>query len=81
MTTEIFMQAIASIFTLQNFIYMMIAIVIGIMVGALPGFTATMAIALFVPFTFTMSPISGLITIWSSLLCIDLWWKFLSHSN
>ena len=32
----------------------------GIIVGALPGLTATMAIALLVPFTFGMSPIHGL---------------------
>lgn len=33
----------------------------GIVVGALPGLTATMAIALLVPFTFGMSPIHGLV--------------------
>ncbi len=33
----------------------------GIIVGALPGLTATMAIALLVPFTFTMAPVHGLV--------------------
>src|SRR5690554_4750958 len=33
----------------------------GMVVGALPGLTATMALALLVPFTFTMSPDTALI--------------------
>ncbi len=33
----------------------------GIIVGALPGLTATMAIALLVPFTFAMAPTHGLV--------------------
>jgi putative tricarboxylic transport membrane protein len=57
---QIFMESIAAIFTLQNMLFMFVAIVFGMMAGALPGFTATMAVALMVPFTFTMSPVSGL---------------------
>ena len=34
----------------------------GILVGAVPGFTVTMALVLFLPFTFNMSAQSGLIT-------------------
>ena len=33
----------------------------GIVIGALPGLSATMAVAVLVPFTFTMDPASGLI--------------------
>lgn len=32
----------------------------GIVIGALPGFSPTMGVALLVPFTFTMSPVEGL---------------------
>ena len=71
MTIDILMQSVASIFTLQNLLYMIIAIVLGIMAGALPGFTATMAVALMVPFTFTMSPVSGLLTI-GALYCATI---------
>jgi len=63
MTYEILIESAKAIFTIQNMIYVIIAIVLGIMAGALPGFTATMAVALMAPFTFTMSPVSGLITI------------------
>lgn len=33
----------------------------GIMVGAIPGLTATMAVALMVPFTFSMDPVTGIV--------------------
>jgi putative tricarboxylic transport membrane protein len=65
------MESIAAIFTLQNMLFMLVAIVFGMMAGALPGFTATMAVALMVPFTFTMTPVSGLITI-GALYCATI---------
>ncbi len=71
MTMQILMESITAIFTLQNMLFMLIAIVLGIMAGALPGFTATMAVALMVPFTFTMTPVSGLITI-GALYCATI---------
>ncbi len=49
MTTQILIESLVAIFTLQNMVLMVIAIVLGIMAGALPGFTATMAVALMVP--------------------------------
>ena len=33
----------------------------GIIIGAIPGLTATMGIALLVPFTFGMTPITGIV--------------------
>src|SRR3990167_6348083 len=38
-------------------------VVLGTIIGALPGLSATMAVAVLVPFTFTMSPASGLIAL------------------
>lgn len=38
-------------------------VVAGIVIGALPGLSATMAVAVLVPFTFTMAPASGLIVL------------------
>jgi len=40
----------------QYMIYLTIGVLAGIIVGALPGFTATMGTALLLPFTFTLSP-------------------------
>ncbi|MCH9808085.1 MAG: tripartite tricarboxylate transporter permease [Alphaproteobacteria bacterium] len=38
-------------------------VVLGTVIGALPGLSATMAVAVLVPFTFTMSPASALIAL------------------
>ena len=60
---DVLLQAAGDVLTAQNMMFMSIAMVLGITAGALPGFSATMAVALMVPFTFTMTPTSGLVTI------------------
>lgn len=45
----------------HNLFFMVLGVLGGIIVGALPGLTATMALALLVPFTFAMRPESGLV--------------------
>ena len=55
--------AIANIFALNNLLWLFAAVAGGILVGALPGLTGTMAIALLVPFTYGMSPESALIVL------------------
>mgnify|MGYP001011294346 CR=1 FL=1 len=37
-----------------------LAMVLGVFIGAMPGLTATMGVALIVPLTFHMQPIAGL---------------------
>ncbi len=49
------------VFEPANFLFLFIGVFSGIVFGALPGLTATMGLALLVPFTFTMSPTAGLI--------------------
>lgn len=44
-----------------NFFLIVAGLIGGIIIGALPGLTATMGVALMVPVTFAMNPISGLI--------------------
>ena len=44
-----------------NFFFVFIGITSGIVVGALPGLTATMGCALLIPFTFGLPPIQGLL--------------------
>src|SRR5690606_18732710 len=41
----------------------LLGVAAGTVIGALPGLTATMAIAILVPFTFTMEPATALITL------------------
>jgi putative tricarboxylic transport membrane protein len=50
-----------NLLTLQNLLIVLVATVAGMIMGALPGLTATMAVALLVPFTYTMSPVAGLV--------------------
>jgi putative tricarboxylic transport membrane protein len=47
--------------TLQNLGYAFIGVLIGTIVGVLPGIGAVTAIALLIPFSFGLDPISGLI--------------------
>jgi putative tricarboxylic transport membrane protein len=54
------MEYLTSIFHLHILIPWILAMALGIFVGGMPGLTATMAVALIVPLTFHMEPISGL---------------------
>lgn len=51
--------------TLQNLALIVAGTVAGMVIGALPGLTATMAVALLVPFTFSMEPVGGLVLLGS----------------
>jgi len=49
-----------TIFHLNILIYIAAGTLLGIVFGALPGLTATMAVALIIPITFELSPIQGM---------------------
>lgn len=46
-----------------NLMLAFIGVVLGTIIGALPGLSATMAVAVLVPFTFTMNPASSMIAL------------------
>ncbi len=50
------------LFTLTTMALMMIGTLVGLLAGAIPGFTIAMAVVLVLPFTFAMSPVQGLAT-------------------
>jgi putative tricarboxylic transport membrane protein len=54
--------AFSAVFELRNLILMAVGVVVGLIAGAIPGFTITMAIVLTLPFTFGMPPVEGLST-------------------
>jgi len=58
---ELAISGLLHVFYPMNFALLAVGVVLGIMFGALPGLTATMGLALLVPFTFTMPPAMGLI--------------------
>ncbi|HSB03689.1 MAG TPA: tripartite tricarboxylate transporter permease [Thermodesulfobacteriota bacterium] len=53
-------EGLLTILSLKNLFYIAVATAGGLAIGALPGLTATMGVALLVPFTFVMGPVSGL---------------------
>jgi len=63
------MQAFLSVFQPNILIPWILAMIFGIFVGAIPGLTATMAVALIVPLTFYMQPIAGLAMILGVSFC------------
>jgi putative tricarboxylic transport membrane protein len=58
----------AGVFTGVNFIFMILGIVIGIIFGALPGFSATMGVAVFVPFSYILGPGAAMLLL-SGIYC------------
>lgn len=53
------LSALSQLLQVKILLMMVLAAVFGIVVGALPGLTATMAIALLVPITFALDPIAA----------------------
>ena len=56
-----FLQYMDNVFTPFNFLILVLGTAGGLIFGALPGLSPTMAVALLIPFTFHMEPASGLI--------------------
>lgn len=54
------MHYLAEVFTLPALLTIVLGTFAGVVVGGMPGLTATMAVGLMVPFTFTMDPTLGL---------------------
>lgn len=50
------------LFTLTTMALMLLGTFVGLLAGAIPGFTIAMAVVLVLPFTFAMSPVQGLAT-------------------
>ena len=57
---ELFLNALLEMFTLANLGLMVLGVGIGIIFGSIPGLSAAMAIALFLPVTFSMGPNAGM---------------------
>ena len=60
---EQFFTWMAIAFAPDNLLFSVIGVALGIIIGALPGLTSTMGVALLIPITFSMSPTTGLITL------------------
>ncbi len=60
---ELLGAALQNTFEPYSLLLMFLGVTSGIIVGCLPGLTATMALAVLVPFTFTMQAVHGLIAV------------------
>lgn len=53
-------EGLEAVLTLQSLLLLMAGVLVGIVVGALPGLSATMAVAILLPFTFGLEPVPGI---------------------
>lgn len=67
--SEAFQTALENTLTLKVLLVILASASYGLFVGAIPGLTATMAVALMVPFTFFLDPVSGLAAIVTMEAC------------
>jgi len=56
-----FLNYFSNVFTFANIVILVLGTIGGLLLGAAPGLSPTMAVALLIPFTFKMSPEQGLI--------------------
>ncbi len=63
------MQAIGQVFAGQTLLVILAAAAYGIFVGAIPGLTATMAVALMVPLTFFLNDVQAVAAIVTTVTC------------
>ncbi|MCK9328512.1 MAG: tripartite tricarboxylate transporter permease [Candidatus Cloacimonetes bacterium] len=58
---QMFASGLSAVFGGGNFLMVLLAIVLGTIFGALPGVSATMAVALGLTFTYTMAPVPAIV--------------------
>lgn len=58
---ELLLNGLINLMHWNTLLILGISVVIGIIIGAFPGLTATMGVALLLPFTFGMGPINGIL--------------------
>ena len=57
---SLFQQGMDAVFTFQIFGLVLFGTIVGIIFGAIPGLTSTMAVALFLPITYTLGAAAGI---------------------
>ena len=58
---DLLLRGFGTVLSGYNIVALVLGSFMGIIIGAIPGLTATMGIALLVPFTFGMTPITGIV--------------------
>lgn len=58
---DLLVQAFTIFWDLSNFAMILCGVIIGVIIGAIPGMTTPMGVALVLPFTFSMEPVTGIL--------------------
>ena len=58
---EVLLESLSDVFQINTLIFILIGVASGVAIGVLPGLTATMGVALLLPITFGMEPLSGIL--------------------
>lgn len=58
---DVFSQALSNLLSIQTLLFVLGGVAVGIAIGALPGLTATMGVALLLPLTFGMEAQNGIL--------------------
>lgn len=58
--SDLLIQGIYNVFSVGNLFFIIVGTILGIIIGALPGLSSTMGVALLIPITFKMDPSAGL---------------------
>ena len=61
------LEAVSLFLTFQNVAILFVGVLIGAVIGAIPGMTTPMGVALALPFTFTMQPVTGILLLLGDL--------------
>jgi putative tricarboxylic transport membrane protein len=56
MATELILEALGALLTVENLLFIVIGVMFGMIAGSIPGFTGTNTVAIALPFTLAMSP-------------------------
>ena len=61
MNWDVVWSSFATLCSFENLFVLFAGMIVGIIIGALPGLTATMGVALALPLTFTMEPVTAIV--------------------
>ena len=63
MTSSILLEVFTQLFTINNLIYSISGVILGMVIGCIPGLTVTLGIILLLPMTYGMDPITAIIAL------------------
>ncbi|TFJ91221.1 tripartite tricarboxylate transporter permease [Lentibacillus salicampi] len=69
---QLWFDAITNVFSVSILITIFFGTIFGMIMGSLPGLSSTMAIAIIIPFTFTMDPATGIILL-AAIYCSSVY--------